>query len=109
MLARNGDLHGVNCYHLGLHGPSVDAKPYISTTLIEEILIDGLENFLTVAEDGLGLEPPLDLSVGWEGSKTSTWRSTLGISTTRGWARSSWNGLTSVLLSTPILEIHSRS
>ena len=67
MLARNGDLHGVNCYHLGLHGPRVDAKPYISTTLIEEILIDGLENFLTVAEDGLGLEPPLDLSVGWEG------------------------------------------
>ncbi|MDE0211506.1 MAG: hypothetical protein OXJ64_16695 [Boseongicola sp.] len=67
MLARNGGLHGVNCYHLGLHGPEVEAEPYILTTLIEEILTDGLENFLTVAEDGLGLEPPLDLSVGWEG------------------------------------------
>ena len=66
MLARNGGLHGVNCYHLGLHGPKVDPEPYISATLMEEILIDGLENFLTVAEDGLRLEPPLDLSVGCE-------------------------------------------
>lgn len=67
MLARNGGLHGVNCYHLGLHGPRANVEPYILTTLIEEILIDGLENFLTVAEDGLDLEPPLDLSVGLEG------------------------------------------
>ena len=67
MLTRNKGLYGIDRHLLRARDDDESNKRYIPTAAVEEILIDGLENFLTVAEDGLNLEPPLDVAVGLEG------------------------------------------
>ena len=41
--------------------------PYVPTVAVEEILMDGVANFMSVAEHQLNLELPLDVAVGLEG------------------------------------------
>ena len=67
MLARDGSLHGVDRCHLRVIRSENRAEPYVPTAAVEEILIDGLASFMSVAEHQLKLEPPLDVAVGLEG------------------------------------------
>ena len=71
MLARDGSLHGVDRYHLRVNRPEHRAEPYVPTTAVEEVLIDGLANFMCVADHQLKLELPLDVAVGFEGVDVS--------------------------------------
>jgi hypothetical protein len=68
MLTRNNELHGIDRYHLQPHRfRSEEHSPYIPTAAIEEILIDGLLNFVDVAHNRLGLSPPFEIAAGVEG------------------------------------------
>ena len=67
MVARNGSLHGIDCVHLKPNGFEHFSEPFIPTTAVEEILVDGLQNFLAVAEEDVGLSPPLGVVVSLEG------------------------------------------
>ena len=67
MLVRDGSLHGVDRYHLRVDSSEDRADPYLPMTAVEEILIDGLANFMSVAEHHISLEIPLDVAVGFEG------------------------------------------
>ena len=67
VVARDGSLHGIDCFHLKPNGVSHISEPFIPTTAIEEILVDGLQNFLAVAKEGICLRPPLDVVVSLEG------------------------------------------
>lgn len=69
LLVRNGELHGIDRYHLQVHRFRDDANgdPYIPTGAVEEILIDGLANYLLVAREQLNLTPPLEVIAGLEG------------------------------------------
>ncbi len=68
MLIRNGELHGIDRYHLQIHRYRDDQdQPFIPTGAIEEILIDGLTNYITVAKNNLNILPPLDVVAGLEG------------------------------------------
>ena len=69
MLTRSGTLHGIDCHHLRLPSSDGIPGPYVPTTVVEEILTDGLQNFLTVAREGFALSPPLNIWVGIEGVK----------------------------------------
>ena len=66
-LARNGSLHGIDRYHLRVSSLKPNLRPYIPTGAVEEVLLVGLENFLSVAKHQLHLEPPIDIVVGLEG------------------------------------------
>lgn len=67
MLVRNGEIHGVDCYHLQVDRFRGEGHaPYVATGAVEEILIDGLLGFLTVARDYLDLPPSLDVVAGLE-------------------------------------------
>lgn len=68
LLVPNGELYGVDRYHLQVARFMDEAEaPYIPTAAVEEILIDGLVNFLDVAQNHLALRPPLDIVAGLEG------------------------------------------
>lgn len=68
LLVRNGELYGIDCYHLQLHRfRNRGDEPYIPTDAVEEIMIDGLANYLDVADEHLKLSPPYDLVAGLEG------------------------------------------
>ena len=56
MITREGNLHGVDVRFLGFDVFGDDVGPCVPARPVERILVDGLENFLTVAEHGLGLE-----------------------------------------------------
>lgn len=68
LLARNGELYGLDCYHLQIwrnQGETDD--PYIPTGAVEEIFIDGLADFLNLARYRLQLSPPLEVIAGLDG------------------------------------------
>lgn len=67
ILMRDGSLYGIDCHHVGRHGDSRIKEPFLLINLVEEILTDGLRNFLDVARDDLSLALPLDTGVALEG------------------------------------------
>ena len=67
MLARDSSLHGVDRYHLRVDSSENWVDPYLPMTAVKEILVDGLANFMSVAEHQIILETPLDVAVGLEG------------------------------------------
>ena len=67
ILARDGSLSGIDRFHLRMNGSEQRTDPYVPTVAVEEILMDGLANFMSVAEHQLNLELPLDVAVGLEG------------------------------------------
>lgn len=69
ILTRHGELYGIDCYHLQVARFKNDPKPtpYIPVGAVEEVLIDGLVNFLDVAKNHLGLPPPIEISAGLQG------------------------------------------
>ena len=62
-----GSLCGFDCYHVGIGNLKEVVDPYIPTAAVEEILVAGLENFVTVSEKNLNLVTPLDVAVGFDG------------------------------------------
>ena len=68
MLTRHGSLHGISFHFPG----ASEAWPSVRMPDMEEILINELHLFLTVAEANLHLEPPLRVEVGIENVKTFT-------------------------------------
>ena len=69
ILKRDGSLYGIDCHHVGRHKQSRIEEPFLSASVVEEILTDGLRNFLAVAENDLSLALPLDVGVALEGVK----------------------------------------
>ena len=71
VITRQGSFHGVDFQFLGPNAFGDGDGPCVSAEVVEMILIDGLENFLTVAEDGLVLEKDSHFTakVGLEGIK----------------------------------------
>lgn len=68
LLVRNGEIHGIDCRHLQVHRYRIEAEErYIPTGAVEEILIDGLANYLKVAKEHLGLPLPFEVVAGLEG------------------------------------------
>ena len=69
ILERNGNLYGIDCYHVGRHEHAGINDPFVPISAVEEILRDGLHQFLEVAEKHLNLALPLDVEVALEGIK----------------------------------------
>lgn len=69
VLKRDGSLYGIDCHHVGRHRDSRIKEPFLLIKTVEEILTDGLRNFLDVAENDLSLALPLDIGVALEGVK----------------------------------------
>jgi hypothetical protein len=65
LLTKQGEIFGIDRYHLQVHRIRETADfPYIPTGALEELLIDGLINYLDVAKHELQLKPPLAFEVG---------------------------------------------
>lgn len=69
ILERNGNLYGIDCYHVGRHEHASINDPFVPISAVEEILRDGLHQFFEVAEKHLNLALPLDVEVALEGIK----------------------------------------
>ena len=69
ILLRDGSLYGVDCYHVGRRHLGAPENPIVPVTTVEEILRDGLRNFLDVAQQQLSLPLPLNVGVALEGVK----------------------------------------
>lgn len=67
IVTRNGGIHGLDCFQLNANRFAPIREPFIPTTAVESILVDGLRDFLMIAQDGIGLTPPLDVVVSLEG------------------------------------------
>lgn len=73
LLTRSGELYGIDRYHLQVGRFHDDvSEGYIPTGAVEEILMDGLANFLIVADRHLNLPPPYEVVAGVEGIKGFT-------------------------------------
>lgn len=69
ILTRQGSLHGIDFRFLGENAFDSDIGSCVSAPVIEEVLVDGLSHFLSVARYQLNLETPLTVDVGIEGIK----------------------------------------
>ncbi len=67
ILLRDGSLYGVDCHHVGRGHAGAPSKPIVPVKIVEEILQDGLRNFLDVAQQQLDLALPLEVDVALEG------------------------------------------
>ena len=67
LLVRDGSLYGIDCSHLRTTSSDSSSKPLVPTLSVEQMLITGLDNFLSVARHQLELQLPLDVRVGFEG------------------------------------------
>ena len=67
ILSCDGSIYGIDCYSIGAHENAISNHPFVPSAAVEEILVDGLANFLSVAEKGLNLKLPLVVDVALEG------------------------------------------
>ena len=68
ILQCDGRLFGIDCYHVGRHRQAGEhSQPIVPIRIVEEILEEGLRNFLHVSGNKLQLALPLEVGVALEG------------------------------------------